>query len=42
MATATMEERIAVLEAEVARLREKMEGPRSSVIGRTRSDFWRG
>jgi hypothetical protein len=39
MATASTEERLAALEAEVARLRAVVTGERPGVIGRTRPDF---
>jgi hypothetical protein len=39
MRAGTTEERLAALEAEVARLRATVEGERPGVIGKTRPDF---
>ncbi len=39
MAILTLEERLAALEQEVARLRTRVEGKRPETIGRTRPDF---
>lgn len=39
MATATIEERLAALEAEVAQIKAQRNGERPGVIGRTRADF---